>query len=87
MLEWMGLNFYYYDGLQPKIRAGIINEHECIRCLLTTIADTNPANVILGNQGMVSLVAKIEYVSINSNWTQEIMTGPKKKLGYSEETL
>ena len=31
MLEWMGLNFYYYDGLQPKIRAGIINEHECTR--------------------------------------------------------
>ena len=29
MLEWMGHNFYYYDGLQPKIRAGIINEHEC----------------------------------------------------------
>ena len=26
----MGLNFQYYDGLQPKIRAGIINEHECI---------------------------------------------------------
>ena len=25
----MGLNLYYYDGLQPKIRAGIINEHEC----------------------------------------------------------
>ena len=25
----MGLNFYYNDGLQPKIRAGIINEHEC----------------------------------------------------------
>ena len=25
----MGLNFHYYDGLQPKIRAGIINEHEC----------------------------------------------------------
>ena len=25
----MGLNFYYFDGLQPKIRAGIINEHEC----------------------------------------------------------
>ena len=31
MLEWMGLNFYYYDGLQPKMRAGIINEHECTR--------------------------------------------------------
>ena len=28
MLEWMGLNFYYYDGLQPEMRAGIINEHE-----------------------------------------------------------
>ena len=26
---WMGLNFQYYDGLQPNIRAGIINEHEC----------------------------------------------------------
>ena len=25
----MGLNFYYYVGLQPKMRAGIINEHEC----------------------------------------------------------
>ena len=30
VLEWMGLNFYYYDGLQPKISAGIINEHECM---------------------------------------------------------
>ena len=30
VLEWMGLNFYYNDGLQPKMRAGIINEHECI---------------------------------------------------------
>ena len=26
----MGLNFQYYDGLQPKIRAGIINENECM---------------------------------------------------------
>ena len=26
----MGLNFYYYDGLQQKMSAGIINEHECI---------------------------------------------------------
>ena len=25
----MGLNFYHYDGLQPKMRAGIVNEHEC----------------------------------------------------------
>ena len=30
MLEWMGFNFYYYDGLQPEMRAGIINEHECM---------------------------------------------------------
>jgi len=29
VLEWMGLNFYYYDGLQPKMRAAIINEREC----------------------------------------------------------
>ena len=26
----MGLNFYYYDGLQPKMSAGMINEHECM---------------------------------------------------------
>ena len=25
----MGLNFYHYDGLQPKMSMGIINEHEC----------------------------------------------------------
>ena len=30
MLEWMGLNFYDYDSLQPKMSAGIINEHECM---------------------------------------------------------
>jgi hypothetical protein len=35
---------------------------------------------------MVSLVAKIEYVIINSNWTQEIIAGQKKKLRYSGET-
>ena len=29
VLEWMGLNFYYNDGLKPKMRAGIINQHEC----------------------------------------------------------
>ena len=34
----MGLNFYYYDGLQPKMRAGIINEHECI-ITFTTVAN------------------------------------------------
>ena len=28
---------------------------------------------------MISLVAKLEYVSINSNWTQEIMAGRKRK--------
>jgi hypothetical protein len=25
----MGLIFYYYDGLQPKMTAGMIKEHEC----------------------------------------------------------
>ena len=25
----MGLNFYYYDGLQPKMSAGMIKLHEC----------------------------------------------------------
>ena len=25
----MGLNFYHYDGLQPKMSVGIIDEHEC----------------------------------------------------------
>ena len=29
LCEWMGLNFYYYYGLQPKMSVGIINEHEC----------------------------------------------------------
>ena len=27
VLEWMGLNFYHYDGLQPKMSAGMIKEH------------------------------------------------------------
>ncbi len=35
---------------------------------------------------MSSLVAKIEYVIIISNWTHEIMAGRKKKLRYSEKT-
>ena len=35
---------------------------------------------------MVSLIAKIEYIIMNSNWLQEIMAGQKKKLRYSEET-
>jgi hypothetical protein len=26
----MGQNFDHYDGWQPKMRAGIINEHECM---------------------------------------------------------
>ena len=30
----MGLNSYYYDGLQPKMRAGIINEHECNKSIV-----------------------------------------------------
>ena len=34
----MGLNFYHYDGLQPKMRAGIINEHECIMSVVAMVA-------------------------------------------------
>ena len=30
----MGLKFYYNDGLQPKLRAGIINEHECMHAII-----------------------------------------------------
>ena len=26
VLEWMGLDFYYYDGLQPKMSGGMIKE-------------------------------------------------------------
>ena len=37
----MGLNFYYYDGLQPEIRAGIINEHECIRQIVHSVHCTH----------------------------------------------
>ena len=29
MLELMGLNFQNYDGVQPKMRAGMIKLHEC----------------------------------------------------------
>ena len=29
----MGLNFLHYDGLQPKMRAAIIYEHECMYLL------------------------------------------------------
>ena len=29
MLEWMGLNSYDYDGLQPKMSVGMIKLHEC----------------------------------------------------------
>ena len=37
----MGLNFYYYDGLQPEIRAGIINEHECTWSRILEISSRN----------------------------------------------
>ena len=47
----MGHNFQYYDGLQPKIRAGIINEHECMylnpiptRALCVERVFLNPGN-------------------------------------------
>ena len=33
MLEWMGLNSYYYDGLQPKMSAGMIKLQNSILIL------------------------------------------------------
>ena len=42
MLEWMGLNFYHYDGLQPKMSAGIINEHEH-ECMYIELGCKNPS--------------------------------------------
>ena len=43
MLEWLGLNSYHYDGLQPKMSAGMIEKHECTlqyfqECTKITIA-------------------------------------------------
>ena len=40
VLEWMGLNFYYYDGLQPEMRVGIINEHEFIVAVTNILCQT-----------------------------------------------
>ena len=36
----MGLNFYYYDGLQPKMSMGMIKEHECILVCIFSIRNT-----------------------------------------------
>ena len=47
MLEWMGLNFYHYDGLQPKMRAGIINEHECTLIFCQAIIGWHFCSLIL----------------------------------------
>ena len=35
-LEWLGLNFDYYDCLQPKMSVGMIYEHECSHLFLST---------------------------------------------------
>ena len=48
VLEWMGLNIQYYDGLQPKIRAGIINEHEC-RYQVSSISESSEKKNIIGD--------------------------------------
>ena len=38
----MGLNFYYHDGLQPRMGAGIINDHECKFIILGRIPEPYP---------------------------------------------
>ena len=55
MLEWIGLNFYYNDGLQPKMRAKIINEHECTSHLdqLTPLTPLATHSLGLDNDGSV----------------------------------
>ena len=35
----MGLNFQYYDGLQPKIRVGIMDPHTELDSLISTELD------------------------------------------------
>ena len=57
----MGLNFQYYDGLQPKIRAGIINEHECIKFKKFKLQDPilfDPQNL---KKWLYKLVLKIPF--------------------------
>ena len=62
MLEWMGLNFYYHDGLQPKIRAGIINEHECNKIFhISTCAANSKVNEDCNNSDNIPL-----YIFTNS---------------------
>ena len=51
MLEWMGLNFQYYDGLQPKIRAGIINEHECNMGIV--LVSENHVHILFVENGII----------------------------------
>ena len=47
VLEWMGLNFYYYDGLQPKMSPGIINEHECRNSKLYILRNCDVSIIVL----------------------------------------
>ena len=62
----MGLNFYYYDGLQPKMRAAIINEHECTSNINLYLNEF-VVNVLCGNIGSkksASILRKINEVII-----------------------
>ena len=66
----MGLNFYYYDGLQPEMRAGIINEHEC-----TFISTGGPGSWkdFTKSVPIVSWHEMIHFFSINpDHWYDQI---------------
>ena len=59
----MGLNFYYNDGLQPKMRAGIINEHECTSMIAMEKASLSIL-VGIGTNNTSSLEHRAELVAI-----------------------
>ena len=68
VLEWMELNFQYYDGLQPKIRAGIINEHECTTSSwkLKSANMAVPGLYVLKNTSYLYLRSQLRHIGIFS---------------------
>ena len=55
VLGWMGLNFYCYDGLQPKMSAGMINEHECMYVSISSFIFNRIYTFPLSNQQVYSV--------------------------------
>ena len=55
----MGFNSYYYDGLQPKMRAGMIKLHECI---LTSTYPQYDKRLFIELQAQFMKIARSEHV-------------------------